>query len=218
MKNLVFIGYSNIIHIILDIIKEKNEYYDNFYIIDDNQDFWTTEKEGIKVIGGFQDIERLVDENQITHAAITISENHMNVRYEYFKGCSEKFNLKFPNFIHPKSVISSTVSIQKGIVICAGVVINPYCVLEDNLVIFTSSSIDHHSRVGNSAIIGPGVHTGGFVNINSKAFLGVGSVILPRISLGENSLIGAGAVVTKNVENNTVVAGNPAKIIRKLNN
>ena len=41
--------------------------------------------------------------------------------------------------------------------------------------------------------------------------------ILPGIIIGENSIVGAGSVVTKNVKKNTIVAGNPAKIINKIN-
>lgn len=45
--------------------------------------------------------------------------------------------------------------------------------------------------------------------------IGIGSIILPGIKIGEGSIIGAGSVVTKNVEPYTVVAGNPARTLRK---
>jgi acetyltransferase-like isoleucine patch superfamily enzyme len=55
------------------------------------------------------------------------------------------------------------------------------------------------------------------VVIKRGAWLGVNSIILPGVTVGENSIVGAGAVVTKNVPPNTIVAGVPARAIKKIN-
>lgn len=52
--------------------------------------------------------------------------------------------------------------------------------------------------------------------IKKNAWLGARSIILPGVTVGENAVVGAGAVVTKDVQANTVVAGTPARIIKKL--
>ncbi len=52
--------------------------------------------------------------------------------------------------------------------------------------------------------------------IKKNAWLGAGAIILPGVSVGENSVVGAGSVVTKNVPDNVVAAGVPAKIIKDL--
>lgn len=54
------------------------------------------------------------------------------------------------------------------------------------------------------------------VHIKRKVWLGANSTILPGVTVGENSVVAAGAVVTKDVPANVVVAGIPAKIIREL--
>lgn len=51
--------------------------------------------------------------------------------------------------------------------------------------------------------------------IGDKCFIGANSIILPGISIGHNSIVAAGSVVTKNVPKNCIVAGNPAKIIKQ---
>ncbi|MGN6292111.1 MAG: DapH/DapD/GlmU-related protein [Chitinophagaceae bacterium] len=56
----------------------------------------------------------------------------------------------------------------------------------------------------------------GKVHIKQNAWIGAGATILPGISIGENAVVAAGAVVTKDVPGNTVVAGIPAKIIKSL--
>lgn len=51
--------------------------------------------------------------------------------------------------------------------------------------------------------------------IGRNCFIAVGAIILPGVKIGDEVIVGAGAVVTKDVPSNTVVAGNPARIIRK---
>ena len=52
--------------------------------------------------------------------------------------------------------------------------------------------------------------------VKSGASIGSGATILSQIVIGENSIVGAGSVVTKDVPANTIVAGNPAKLLRTL--
>lgn len=52
--------------------------------------------------------------------------------------------------------------------------------------------------------------------IKAGASIGTGATILANVTIGENAIVGAGSVVTKNVPANTIVAGNPAKVFRKI--
>jgi maltose O-acetyltransferase len=56
------------------------------------------------------------------------------------------------------------------------------------------------------------------VLIEEDSFIGTGSIILPGLKIGKNSLIAAGSIVIKDVPRNVVVGGNPAKILKKLEN
>lgn len=56
----------------------------------------------------------------------------------------------------------------------------------------------------------------GKITIKDKAWIGFNSIILKGVTIGEGAIIGAGSVVTKNVPDWTIVAGNPAKIIREI--
>lgn len=54
------------------------------------------------------------------------------------------------------------------------------------------------------------------IHIKEGAWIGARAVLLPGVTIGEHAIVGAGAVVTKDVEPYTVVGGNPAKLIKKL--
>jgi acetyltransferase-like isoleucine patch superfamily enzyme len=57
----------------------------------------------------------------------------------------------------------------------------------------------------------------GHIHIKKNAWIGAGAIILPGITIGENAVVAAGAVVSKDVPDNTIVGGVPAKIIRSIN-
>ena len=54
------------------------------------------------------------------------------------------------------------------------------------------------------------------VRLKRGCWIGAGSTILPGVTVGENAVVGAGSVVTKDVEDNTIVAGNPARLIKRI--
>jgi acetyltransferase-like isoleucine patch superfamily enzyme len=54
------------------------------------------------------------------------------------------------------------------------------------------------------------------VTIKRGAWIGANAIILPGVVIGRNSVVGAGSVVTKSVDDHVVVAGNPATVIRKI--
>ena len=60
------------------------------------------------------------------------------------------------------------------------------------------------------------IYTYGKVTIKKNAWIGMGATICPGVTIGENSVVAAGAVVTKNAPSNVVVGGVPAKIIKEL--
>ena len=57
----------------------------------------------------------------------------------------------------------------------------------------------------------------GKITICNNCFIGVNSIVLPGVTIGENTIVAAGSVVTKSFESNLVIGGNPAKIITDIN-
>lgn len=54
------------------------------------------------------------------------------------------------------------------------------------------------------------------VRLGKNVWLGAGATVLPGVTIGDNSIVGAGSVVTHDVEPNTIVVGNPARLLRKI--
>ena len=78
----------------------------------------------------------------------------------------------------------------------------------------TVSMIEHDCVIGDHSHVAPGAVLCGGVQVGQMTMVGAGAVVIPDVRVGDNALIGAGAVVTKDVPSNTVVVGNPARIVR----
>jgi hypothetical protein len=126
---------------------------------------------------------------------------------------SKGFN-SFFNLIHPSAIIAKSVKWGDGININAGVVIGANTTMGKQVLVNRSVSIGHDVQIEDYASLGPGCVLGGHIRICTGAFIGINATILPKVTVGQNAVVGAGAVVTMDVPNNTVVVGNPAKIIK----
>lgn len=123
----------------------------------------------------------------------------------------------FPvNAVHPSAMIDHTAQLAAhGIMISAGVCINPLATIGTGAICNTGCIIEHECKVGDYAHIGPGAVLCGNVRIGNLSFVGAGSVIRQGVSIGNNVVIGAGAVVVKDVPDNEIVVGNPSRTLIK---
>lgn len=117
----------------------------------------------------------------------------------------------FPVLKHPASVIASNVTIGAGTVIMPGAVINPGTVIGKGCIVNTSSSVDHDCVVGDYCHISVGVHLAGTVHVGAETWVGIGSVVSNNISICSNCVIGAGAVVVKDITASGTYIGVPAR-------
>lgn len=117
---------------------------------------------------------------------------------------------------HPTAFVADNANIGLGSQILANSSICVEAIIGRSCIINTGAIVDHECVLGDGVHICPGANLAGCVEVQSYSMIGTGAVILPRIKIGEGAIIGAGAVVVKDVPAYTVVAGNPAKIIKHL--
>lgn len=107
--------------------------------------------------------------------------------------------------------------IGQGCNIMSGTVITNDITIGDGVLINLCCTIGHDSFIGDYVELCPGVNVSGNVKIGNNVFVGTNAVIAPGCSIGDNSIIGAGSVILKSIPENSFFAGNPAKLIRMLN-
>lgn len=97
-----------------------------------------------------------------------------------------------------------------------GCFIGPETVIEKACLINTGTQIHHEVHIGEFSEISPRATILGKAKIGRNCSIGANAVILPGITIGSNVVIGAGAIVTKNIGDNSLAVGNPAKVVRTL--
>lgn len=108
------------------------------------------------------------------------------------------------------------VEIGVGSTIMGGTIITNDIIIGNSVLINLNCTIGHDSKIGNYCELSPGVHISGHVEIGDYTSLGTGAVVIPNIKIGRNCIIGAGSVVNKDIPDNTVAVGVPAKVIKEV--
>ena len=167
---------------------------------------------GYPVLGTVSALETLKSEKNVEAVYCPIGNNAVRVRL--FKQ-AKAWGYKTPNYIHPSAVISPHVEMGEGIYVLLGSHIMPYTKIEDYVMISMNVNVAHHNLLEEGTFLSTGVNFGASITAHKQSYVGIGATIMTGLhELGEDCLIGAGAVVIKDVPNNAIMAGVPAKVIR----
>ncbi len=122
----------------------------------------------------------------------------------------------FDTIVHPSVIMGDLVNIGKGCIICPGVILTCNVEMGKHSIININTTINHDCTIGNFVTVGPGVNIGGNAAIGDGCWISIGVTIIDRVCVGKGSYIGAGAVVTKDIPENVLAVGVPAKPLRVL--
>jgi sugar O-acyltransferase (sialic acid O-acetyltransferase NeuD family) len=201
MKNKILIfGAGGLCKQILNNHNIKN----NYIIYQDNPIF-------DKFFENFKTTNKI--SNDFTHFILAISGTKIRKR---ITNLLYKYNLKPINFINSK--INKDTLVENNVVILQDVFIEPCVEICEGSLLNVGSKIFHDVKIGKFCEIAPQSCILGGAEIGDYTFIGAGSIILPKIKIGKNCIIGAGSIVTKNIPNNQVWFGNPAKFKYNKNN
>lgn len=126
----------------------------------------------------------------------------------------EQYDLTPDSLIHPSAVISKYVGMGIGSVVMAGVSINADSRIGNHCILNTNCSVDHDCIIEDYVHVSPNASLAGNVQIGEGTHVGIGSTIIQGIKVGRNCIIGAGTVIIKDIPDNSVVVGNPGKVIK----
>jgi sugar O-acyltransferase (sialic acid O-acetyltransferase NeuD family) len=116
--------------------------------------------------------------------------------------------------IHPSAVVSSAAELGDGAVVLAGAIINCGARLGANVIVNTGAIVEHDCQIGAHCHIATGACLAGGTHVGSGSHIGIGACVRQNIQIGRDVIVGAGAVVVKDVPDNVVVMGVPARIVR----
>jgi len=166
------------------------------------------------LIGDYNTIEPILKDNDLNDVYVETAAQNSAVPMLDIKHINAR--------IEPGAIIRDQVSIGENAVIMMGAVINIGAEIGDK------SMIDMGAVLGGRAIVGKNSHIGANavlagvvepasaqpVRIGDNVIVGANAVVLEGVQVGDNAVVGAGAIVTKDVAENEVVAGVPARVLK----
>lgn len=197
MRKLAIIGASGHGKVVADIAR-RNGYSEIVFLDDD---------ERIRECGGYSVIGKSSEAGTID-ADIIVGIGNAGIRKRIQESILDE---KLVTLIHPDAVVAEDVVIGVGTVVMAGAVINPGARIGKGCIINTCSSVDHDCEVGDYVHIAVGSHLCGTAFVGNETWIGAGAIVSNNVSICPHCMIGAGAVVIKEIKESGTYVGVPAK-------
>ncbi|HEY0941102.1 MAG TPA: acetyltransferase [Steroidobacter sp.] len=113
--------------------------------------------------------------------------------------------------VHPRASVSAYSTLGEGSVVIAGACVNVGARIGAGCIINTGATVDHDCVLAEGVHVCPGAHLAGNVHVGARSWFGIGAVARQGIRIGADAVVGAGAVVVRDVPDHAVVMGNPAR-------
>ncbi len=172
-----------------------------------------TELMGYPVLGPEDCLPVFMTRHNAGGAIIAIGDNQVRQRMA-LRVAEIAPSLAFVSAVHPAAHIAREVQIGKGVDIMAGVTVNPGTRIGDFCFLNTNASVDHDNVLEPFSCVQPNAATGWNVRLGARSVLAMGATVVPGISIGADTIIGAGSTVLRDVPPRVVAYGTPCRLVR----
>ena len=152
--------------------------------------------------------------NVTENSKITIAVGEPILRKSMKERAKQK-NMQLASVISRHAFISPSAKLGVGVIIAPFVSVQAEANIDENVAVNTQAIIGHHVLLRSDTVISSQVNLGGGALIEQQSYVGMGAVILEKVSIGRETIIGAGSVVYKDIPDDVIALGNPARVARK---
>lgn len=212
MNDLIIIGASGFGREVLwlvDRINKVRRLWNVVGFIDDNEDIQKNNINGYSVIGKTDDVMDYQDAYFICAVGASIVRKRIVSKVSTINP-----RIKFASLIDPTAEMSNFVEVGEGSIICAHTLITVNVKIGEHVIVNLDCTIGHDAVIDSFTTLYPSVNVSGSTTIGHCCELGTGVQIIQGITVEDNSIIGAGAVVVNNIPGNHTIVGCPAKPIK----
>lgn len=179
--------------------------------LDDAENLQRTQINNVQVLGKISEINRYFEDPTIKFI-VTMGNSYQREKIisKYEIPLENRFSFKSRS-----SVITSTAKIGLDSHVLAQSFIGNNVAIGDNVLIDNRVNIAHDANVEDNCLVSNGSNVFGGAILKRSAFISAGAIISNGVQIGENSIVACGSVVLKDVPDNTIVLGWPARVIGK---
>jgi sugar O-acyltransferase (sialic acid O-acetyltransferase NeuD family) len=210
-QRVLVYGASGHGKVVADILRAS--YIEVAGFIDDDFRSATCEILGLEVLGNR---DWLADSAKSGPVAVALGIGDNSARQKVAQNCMAG-GIALVTAIHPAATVAPSAQIGSGAVVMAAAVINPDAQVGAGAIINTGAIVEHDCRVGDFAHLSPKAAMGGCAQLGNLSWLGIGATIIHGVKVGAGTIIGAGAAVVRDIPDDVIAVGVPARVRRKLN-
>ena len=173
-----------------------------------------------KEVGEFKGIKRMPFENfktfylpEDTEIIIALGEPQYKITL-YNKVAEAGYSLA--NVIHPTAIINKSAIIGRGVIVKAGALVSSDAVVEDNVSLEEYSVIGHDTIIHTHAQISAFVVIAGHCEVGEGTYIGLSVPVKEKTKIGARTVVGMGSVVLRDLPENVIAIGNPARAMKKM--
>jgi sugar O-acyltransferase (sialic acid O-acetyltransferase NeuD family) len=212
MKDIAIFGVGGFGREVLALIQDINRIEPQWNIVG----FFDDGYEKGLIINGYPTLGKTEDlNNWETDIAIAISIGSPVVKKKILDNIYNP-KVSYPTLIHPSVWIGDRdfVEIGEGNIFCAGVMITTNVKIKNFVILNLQCTVGHDSVINDYAAFMPSVNISGEVTIGEGVYVGTGAKIVNQLEIGDYTIVGAGAVVSKTLPAHCTAVGVPAKPIK----
>jgi sugar O-acyltransferase (sialic acid O-acetyltransferase NeuD family) len=185
--------------------------YKVLFLLDDDAARHNRVHYGHRVSGGREKLAEIVDQG-VAYGIVAVGDNAK--RAELAQALRES-GIELMRAIHPTAALLGGCHIGAGAAVLAHAFIGADAVIGENAIISVGAVVGHDSQVGSFAQLCPQVALAGQTEVGDYSFIGMGAAILPGVRVGSRVIVGANAVVNRDLPDGVTAVGAPARIIAR---
>lgn len=161
-------------------------------------------------------VEEFVQEhkNDTQRPAVVCAIGNSKVRRKVIDRVKACDCVDFPNLVDPSVMMSERITFGEGNIICAGNILTVNIRIGSFNIINLDCTIGHDVVLKDFTTLYPSVNVSGATTVETCVELGTGSHIIQGLTIGEESIVGAGSVVIRDIPRYCTAVGNPCKVIK----
>lgn len=216
-KKIIILGTGGNSIDILDTLHDINDarrerLYDCVGFLDDAAEKWKQEIFGARVLGAL-DAAAQYDDCWFVNGIAGVNNFWKKRAIVAHTGMPPE---RFETIVHPSASVSRTAQLGRGVVVFQNVTVTSRIVIGDHVMVLPNTVLSHDDIIGAYTSIAGCASISGNVRVGESCYIGAHAVIKEGITIGDGSLVGMGSIVLRDVPENTVVVGNPARILRRV--